>query len=123
MGEVGTDDEGQKMHRHPDCEAAPDKCLGFEHHGHRCMGSCEMAEQSSADSQKHQAIPIAAEDLERLREDAARWNKHIADPKVWRKLFEKAPCPFCGYNSHDYYQPAFHFCAAKYHSLTDAITE
>jgi Cys-tRNA synthase (O-phospho-L-seryl-tRNA:Cys-tRNA synthase) len=33
-----------------------------------------------------------------------------------RKRFEQAPCYVCGYNSHDYYQPSVHPCAARYHA-------
>lgn len=36
-----------------------------------------------------------------------------------RKRFRASPCFLCGYNSRDYYQPATHPCARRYHA-TDA---
>lgn len=39
------------------------------------------------------------------------------------RRFEQAPCYLCGYNSHSYYQPSVHKCAARYHAAIDAATE
>jgi len=55
-----------------------------------------------------------------LEKDAARWRAHISNPDVFIKLFEKSPCFLCGYNSHSYYQPDTHPCAARYHAAKDA---
>ena len=52
---------------------------------------------------------------QRVRELEAALDR-VKRHRLFRTMFESAPCILCGYNGHDYYQPEAHPCAKVYHA-------
>jgi hypothetical protein len=83
------------------------------------MNTLEMAFQVEMllQVQENQASIIESQraEIARLREVLGiRLREVLGMMPFDRNRFDQAPCYLCGYNSHDYYQPDVHPCAAMY---------
>lgn len=87
-------------------------------HGDEVRKALEWAKAWLADKRLVHAghVSVLAAEVRRLQSELDR----LRGCEIDTRRFEQAPCYLCGYNSHSYYQPSVHKCAARYHAAIDA---